>query len=100
MGVEALSVEAIRDGLSKLEGWRLDGDGIVQTFAFKDFKRAFGFMTECAFHAEKLNHHPEWSNVYGKVVVRLSTHSVKGISQLDFELAALMNAVFDERKSA
>ena len=74
-------------------GWSLvDGrDAIQKTFKFKNFIEAFGWMSQMAIVAEKMNHHPEWSNVYNRVVVDLVTHSAKGISELDFVLAAKMN---------
>ena len=79
--------------LQVLDGWSLNGDGtaIDKTFKFSGFPQAFGFMAECALFAEKIDHHPEWSNVYRTVQVRLSTHSAKGLSKLDFDMAAFMD---------
>jgi 4a-hydroxytetrahydrobiopterin dehydratase len=79
--------------LGDVPGWTLDDDALERTFTFPDFVTAFGFMASAAIVAEKMNHHPEWSNVYSKVVVRLSTHDVGGLSELDFELAARMSAL-------
>ena len=75
-------------------GWSMvaDRDAIQKTFQFSDFNEAFGFMTRVALVAEKLNHHPEWFNVYRMVKVELTTHDAGGISELDFELAAAMEA--------
>jgi len=79
--------------LEQFEGWtRVDGrDAIEKTFVFKNFIHAFGFMTRCAIHAEKLNHHPEWSNVYKTVNVTLTTHDANGVTDLDVKLATFMN---------
>ena len=79
--------------LATLEGWSLvEGrDAITKTFTFKDFNAAFGFMTRVALVAEKLDHHPEWSNVYRKVTVTLTTHDAKGLTDLDVALAQAMD---------
>jgi 4a-hydroxytetrahydrobiopterin dehydratase len=75
--------------LSDLSGWReAEGrDALVKDFTFKSFVEAFGFMTRVALHAEKLNHHPEWSNVYNKVSILLTTHDADGLTELDVKLA-------------
>jgi len=74
-------------------GWRLDEtrDAITKEFQFKNFIEAFSWMTKIAFWAEKINHHPEWFNVYRNVTVVLTTHDVKGLSSLDLELASKMD---------
>ena len=76
-------------------GWAMvDGrDAIHKTYTFKNFVEAFGFMTRAALWAEKLNHHPEWSNVYKTVVVTLTTHDIDGLSELDGKLATKMDAL-------
>ncbi len=76
-------------------GWAMqDGrDAVKKTFVFKNFVEAFGFMTQSAIWAEKLNHHPEWSNVYKTVEVVLTTHDTGGLSALDAKLAAKMDAL-------
>ena len=74
--------------------WQRDGDAITCTFTFKGFIGAFGWMSQMAIWAEKLKHHPEWFNVYNKVEVRLTTHDVGGLSELDFKLAQKMNRYF------
>ena len=76
-------------------GWEtVDGrDAVKKTFVFKNFIEAFGFMTQAAIWAEKLNHHPEWFNVYKTVEVTLTTHDVDGLSDLDAKLAAKMDAL-------
>lgn len=89
---QKLERPAIDGELAKLDGWTLDGDAasISKSFKFKNFVEAFGFMTEAALAAEKLDHHPEWFNVYSKVEVKLNTHDAGGLTELDFKLAALM----------
>jgi 4a-hydroxytetrahydrobiopterin dehydratase len=74
-------------------GWvsATDRDAIEKTFKFKNFVEAFGFMTQAALWAEKWNHHPEWSNVYNRVVVLLTTHDAGGLSELDIKLARKMD---------
>ena len=76
-------------------GWSLvDGrDAISKTYEFKNFVEAFGWMTRASLHAEKLNHHPEWFNVYKRVDVVLATHDVDGLSELDVKLAKKMDAL-------
>lgn len=91
--VTKLSDDEIRERLADLPGWSLDGGKLAREFKFADFARAFGFMASVAIEADKLNHHPEWSNVYNRVTVRLVTHEAKGITGLDFELAQKMNEV-------
>ena len=66
-------------------------DAIHKTFRFKNFRKAFGFMAESALVAEKMDHHPEWANVYGKVEVTLATHSAGGVTEKDIALARKMN---------
>ena len=75
-------------------GWQLDEsrDAISKEFQFKNFIEAFSWMTKIAFWAEKINHHPEWFNVYRNVKVVLTTHDVKGLSNLDLELASKMDS--------
>jgi 4a-hydroxytetrahydrobiopterin dehydratase len=81
------------DALAKLKGWSMvDGrDAITKSFQFKSFNQAFGFMTHCAMKAEKMDHHPEWFNVYNKVEVTLTSHDVDGLSDRDTELALFMD---------
>ena len=92
---DALSEDARNTDLPELldNGWAqtTDRDAIVKTFKFKNFIDAFGFMSRAAIHAEKLNHHPEWSNVYNKVEVTLITHDVNGLSALDIKLARILD---------
>lgn len=79
--------------MAGLAGWALNdaASSISKTFKFANFVEAFGFMTECAIHAEKLGHHPEWFNVYRTVEVKLTTHDSEGLTELDFKLAGKMD---------
>lgn len=86
-----LTETEIQERLVKLTGWERAGEAISREFVFKDFVSAFGFMASAALIAEKMNHHPEWSNVYNRVSVKLSTHDVGGLSELDFDLAERLN---------
>ena len=90
MKPEKLNEKQIADELEKLPGWKIKGGNLHHTFEFADFSEAFGFMTRAALIAESMNHHPDWSNVWNKVDVNLSTHSIGGISNLDFQLAGKM----------
>jgi 4a-hydroxytetrahydrobiopterin dehydratase len=92
---EKLTGEARTAALAKLAGWNeVDGrDAIAKTFVFEDFNAAFGFMSRVALVAEKLDHHPEWFNVYKTVEVTLSTHDAGGVTALDIKLAAAMDRI-------
>jgi 4a-hydroxytetrahydrobiopterin dehydratase len=89
-----LSDGEVEDRLKNLTGWAVVSGKLHKEFACKDFVAAFGSMTKVALVAEAMNHHPEWFNVWNKVVIDLNTHSVKGISDLDFELAGKIDAIF------
>jgi 4a-hydroxytetrahydrobiopterin dehydratase len=84
----------VNEHLAKRGGWALVDGKLHREFTCKDFVAAFGKMTSVALVAESMNHHPEWFNVWNKVVIDLNTHSVKGISNLDFELAARIDEIF------
>ena len=86
-----LDSDEIELGLSKVSNWALDKDRIKKTFEFKNFGDAFAFMTRMAIEIERMNHHPEWFNVYNKINVELTTHDVGGISNFDFKLAEIMD---------
>lgn len=90
-----LNEDELKQELAKLEGWQKvdDREAISKSFKFKDFNAAFGFMSRAALYAEKLDHHPEWFNVYNRVDVTLSTHSENDITELDIQLARMMNAI-------
>lgn len=79
--------------IARLDGWRevVERDAICKEFRFKDFNTAFGFMSRVALHAEKADHHPEWSNVYNRVEVTLTTHDAGGVTQKDVALAHFMD---------
>ena len=83
------------EALAGLAGWAYDADrnGIAKSFAFADFGEAFAFMTRIALEAEKADHHPEWSNVWNKVDILLSTHSAGGVTQKDIALATKIEAI-------
>ena len=83
----------IMEALANLPGWSVENGKLHRQFQFKNFIEAFGFMASAALVAESMNHHPEWFNVYHKVVVDLVTHSVGAISNLDFELARMMETL-------
>jgi 4a-hydroxytetrahydrobiopterin dehydratase len=97
--MEALSLAAQQRQLGKLnenlEGtaWVIKDDKLHKEFVFSNFIQAFGFMTQAAIIAESMNHHPEWFNVYKKVIVDLTTHDAGGISELDFQLAGKMENI-------
>lgn len=84
----------IKEALKDLPGWQpVEGrEAIAREFRFADFNAAFGFMTRVALLAEKMDHHPEWFNVYNKVDVTLATHDVGGVTQNDIDMAKAMNA--------
>ncbi len=90
-----LSADERETALKRLSAWRPtdDGKAIFRSFTFKDFNEAFGFMTRAALGAEKMDHHPEWSNVYKRVDVTLSTHSAGGLTELDMKLAEAMDRI-------
>ena len=92
---ELLSSEAVAEKLEALPGWGLNEGKLHRSFRFADFRRAFAFMTGAALAAERLNHHPEWFNVWSKVDVHLNTHEAGGITELDFQLAEAMNELAD-----
>jgi len=91
-----LSAKQIDARLSTLSGWRGAKGKLHRAFTFADFSEAFAFMARAALAAEKLNHHPDWSNAWNKVTVDLSTHDAGGITELDFKLAAEMNRILGD----
>ena len=81
----------ILSGLKELDGWEYEDNAIHTSFEFDDFKDAFSVMTRIAFEAEKMNHHPDWSNVYNTLQISLSTHDAGGVTAKDFELAKIID---------
>lgn len=96
MPIERLSDEGVHDELSRLEDWAIADGKLLREFRFPDFVSAFGFMTRAALVAERMNHHPEWSNVYGTVRIELVTHDCAGLSKRDFALARELNRLYHE----
>ena len=92
---QKLTGQARIDALRNLEGWKevAGRDAISKTFVFSDFNAAFGFMSQVALMAEKMDHHPEWFNVYNKVSITLSTHDAGGLTQNDTRLAVAIEAL-------
>lgn len=95
MARNRLTENELNEALRELDGWQKvdEREAIAKSFKFKDFNAAFGFMARAALHSEKLDHHPEWFNVYNRVDVTLATHSENGITELDIKLARKMNAI-------
>lgn len=95
MTITRLSQADLRALLADQPDWtlRADGQAIVRTFTFGDFNQAFGFMTRVALYADKHDHHPEWSNVYNRVAITLTTHDAGGLSARDVELAGAIDAM-------
>jgi 4a-hydroxytetrahydrobiopterin dehydratase len=90
---KALTTQEIETRLATLDGWKLEDGKLHREFRFESFVEAFGFMSRSALIAEKMDHHPEWSNVYSRVRVDLTTHDADGVTELDFSLAMAMNAL-------
>lgn len=95
--VEQLSEAERADALDGLPDWDYDEgrDAISREFMFDDFNQAFGFMTQVALLAEKADHHPEWSNVYNRVTILLTTHDAGGLSARDIEMAEAIEELID-----
>ena len=91
MGLTKLSDEQIQTALQDLEGWSVVDGKLHKEFQFSDFNEAFGFMARASMHIEKMNHHPEWFNVYNKVEVTLATHTASGVTEKDIDLATAMD---------
>ena len=88
-----LSDEQIQAELNDLNGWSVVNGKLHKEFEFSDFNEAFGFMTRASMHIEKMNHHPEWFNVYNKLIIDLMTHDVGGITENDINLAKILNSL-------
>ncbi len=83
----------IDEELKKLTGWSVKNDKLHKEFQFDNFNQAFGFMTRAAMEIEKMNHHPEWFNVYNRITVDLTTHDADGITNNDVNLAKILNSL-------
>ena len=88
-----LTPDEIELALSQLAGWRLAGERLRREYRFPDFIDAWGFMSAAALVVQQMDHHPEWSNVYGTVTVELTTHDAGGVTRRDVELARRMEAI-------
>ena len=95
--MQKLSDEQIQQALNTLPGWSIIDSKLHKDFEFESFNEAFGFMTRASMEIEKMNHHPEWFNVYNKLRVDLTTHDAGGITQNDINLAKILNS-FDTKK--
>jgi 4a-hydroxytetrahydrobiopterin dehydratase len=93
MALAKLTDEQIKKELTSLVGWSVVNGKLHKDFVFENFIEAFGFMSRAAIHVEKMNHHPEWFNVYNKIKVDLVTHDAGGITQNDINLARTLNSL-------
>lgn len=93
MAAQRLNEQQRSELASRLPNWSVDGEKLRREFQFRDFVGAFGFMGQVALLAESRNHHPNWSNVYNRVTIELTTHDLGGLSELDTELAAAIDAL-------
>jgi 4a-hydroxytetrahydrobiopterin dehydratase len=94
MAAHKLNEQDLDTSLKQLSAWELTNNKLHREFKFADFAHAFGFMTTAAVLIEKMNHHPEWFNVYNRVSVDLTTHDANGITQRDVELARLLDSIY------
>ena len=90
-----LQDDELKELVFKIPGWEIKSEQIQREFNFDNFIEAFSFMTKVALICEKYNHHPNWENVYSKVIIRLNTHDLGGITNLDQTLAFEINKIFD-----
>ena len=88
-----LSQVDIEEELKKLPGWSIVNEKLHKEFQFESFNQAFGFMTRSAMEIEKMNHHPEWFNVYNRITIELTTHDAGGITKNDVNLAKILNSL-------
>ena len=95
-GYQKLSDQEIERQIKNLKGWNVVNGKLNRAFEFSSFVRTFGFMTKVALEAEKMNHHPEWFNVYSKLNIDLVTHDIGGISNYDIKLAGVISRLYDE----
>jgi 4a-hydroxytetrahydrobiopterin dehydratase len=83
----------IEERLAQMQGWTFADGSITKSYKFKDFKEAFATMTRIAFECEKMNHHPDWKNVYNTVTIALNTHDAGGVTEKDFKLAQVIETI-------
>lgn len=96
--MSSLSEQQVSLHLQDMPGWQRDGNSIIKSFEFNDFVEAISFMTQAAFYAEALEHHPTWHNTYNVVDVRLTTHDTGGITSLDIRLAKRMEHIVQPKR--
>ncbi len=90
-----LTDQELREALKQLPLWRLEGDSIIREFQFGSFSATFAFMTRVALRAEKIDHHPDWSNSYNRLRIALTSHDIGGLSARDLALAAAIDGEFE-----
>lgn len=95
MRPQAYSQQEIDSAFPELKGWALKDKTLSKEITFKTFTQAFGFMTQVALEAEKMDHHPDWKNIYNKVSINLSTHDAGGLTELDFKLAKKIDKILE-----
>ena len=95
--LQKMSNEEVQQHLQELSGWVLHENFMDKIFMFRNFSEAFAFMTQVAFHAEKADHHPDWSNTYNKVHIKLSTHDSGGLTEKDMHLAKRIEELANQR---
>ena len=93
MGAARMSDGEVRDALGRLDGWSVVGGKLHKEYEFDTFNRAFGFMARASMEIEKMNHHPEWRNVYNRLTVDLVTHDAGGITENDVKLAGILDSL-------
>ena len=93
MGLSQLPHEEIEKELKNMSGWAIVEGKLHKEYQFDDFIQAFGFMTKASMHIEKMNHHPEWFNVYNKLIIDLTTHDAGGITENDINLAKTLDSL-------
>jgi len=93
--MEKFTEKEIKKSLTQLRGWQFNGNSIVKTFSFNNFKETFAAMTQIAFEAEAQNHHPDWKNVYNQLEIQLNTHDAGGVTEKDIKLAKTIDALLN-----
>ena len=96
--MKTLSKQEVKEVMTlHLQKWALEKDTLKRDFKFNSFVEAFSFMTAIALEAEKINHHPDWSNSYDKVLISLTTHEANGLTQRDFDLANTIDEIYENK---